>query len=92
MTGEKQSTVRVSGREAMYLRNATFLPDELALVVQTAVIDNENEFVICLSKETSEQFRDIFTEYLAKVGFDDAYQTTSEGNVLEALIDIFNLG
>jgi hypothetical protein len=73
----------------MYLRNAAFLPDELARIVHVAAAREDNEIVISLSRETSEQFRTVFTEHLAKVGFDDAYDPTSEGKVLESLIDLF---
>lgn len=89
MSNEKHGTVRLSGREAMYLRNAAFLQDELARIVNAADAGEESGIVISLSKETSERFRAIFTERLASVGFDDAYEPTSEGKVLEALIDCF---
>jgi len=89
MSSEKYGTVRLAGREAMYLRNAAFLPDELARIVKAAKDGEDNEVVISLSPEISERFREVFTEHLAKVGFDDAYEPTSEGKVLEALIDRF---
>jgi hypothetical protein len=89
MNSETHSTVRLSGREAMYLRNATFLPDELARLVNAAKDGEDNGIVISLSPEMSERFREAFTEHLAKVGFDDGYEPTSEGKILEALIDRF---
>ena len=75
----------------MYLRNARFLPDELVRIVNAANDGEDNRVVISLSQEVSEQFREAFTERLAKVGFDEAYEPTSEGKVLEALIDRFHM-
>jgi len=91
MSNEKHGSVRLAGREAMYLRNATFLPDELARIVNAAKDGEGNGVVISLSQEMSERFREVFTEHLAKVGFDEAYEPTSEGKVLEALIDRFHM-
>ncbi len=73
----------------MYLRNAAFLPDELARIVRDAKDGEGSGMSIPLSSETSERFREVLTDHLAKVGFDDAYEPTNEGKVLEALIDRF---
>ena len=89
MSDEKHCAVRLSGREAMYLRNATFLPYDLSRIVGAAENSENNGIVILLPRDASERFREIFTERLAKVGFDDDYKPTSEGKVLEALIDHF---
>jgi hypothetical protein len=88
MSSESHCSVHLAGREATYLRNAGFLPNELARIVNAAK-DSGDGIVIALSPEISERFREVFTEHLAKVGFDDAYEPTSEGKVLEALIDRF---
>jgi hypothetical protein len=89
VSSQKHGTVRLAGREAMYLRNAAFLPDELARIVKAAKDSEDNGIVISLSPEISERFREVFTEHLAAVGFDGDYEPTSEGNILEALIDRF---
>lgn len=38
----------------------------------------------------AEEFRNIFTERLAKIGFDENYELTTEGRMLEDLIDKFS--
>lgn len=91
MSSEKRNVVHLSGREAMYLKNAAFLPDELARVVDTAKDTEDNGVAILLSPEISGRLREVLTERLAKVGFDEAYRPTSEGKVLEALIDRFHV-
>jgi hypothetical protein len=73
----------------MYLKNMAFLPDDLARTVNSAAATDEKGKTISLSREASEQFRAVFTEHLAKVGFNEKYEPTSEGKVLEALIDRF---
>jgi len=45
-----------------------------------------------VSAATAEEFCEAFTEQLAKVGFDEAYEPTAEGKLLENLIDRFNEG
>ena len=73
----------------MYLKNTAFLPDELARIINAGDAGDNGGILLSLSRDTSEQFRSIFTERLAKVGFDGGYEPTSEGNVLETLIDRF---
>jgi hypothetical protein len=45
-----------------------------------------------ISAATAEGFREAFTGQLAKVGFDEAYEPTAEGRLLENLIDRFHEG
>lgn len=75
----------------MYLKNSAALPEDLAQIVNAAAARDKNEIVISLSREIAERFRAVFTEHLAKVGFDDVYEPTSEGKILESLIDRFLL-
>lgn len=42
-----------------------------------------------VDSDLAERFRSAFTERLAQVGFDPAYELTGEGAVLEELIDVF---
>jgi len=37
--------------------------------------------------DDADDLRDLCTEYLAEIGFDESYQVTAKGNVLETLID-----
>lgn len=45
-----------------------------------------------VSAATAEEFREAFTERLTKVGFDESYEPTAEGKLLEDLIDRFHEG
>ena len=83
------SAVNLSQVEAMYLRNVTYLPDVLAQVIESGGAIEANRIVVLITGATSELFRTVFTERLAKIGFDSSYELTSEGKMLEALIDRF---
>ncbi|MDR2880589.1 MAG: hypothetical protein LBV29_01635 [Azoarcus sp.] len=89
MSSKFCGTIRLSGREAMYLMNAEFLPVDLMRIVNSAKGGEDNGIIISVTPEISDSFRESFTERLAEVGFDDAYEPTSEGKILEELIDIF---
>ena len=85
---EKKRMVELSSQQLMYLRNTNFLPALLVQLVATAKT-SKAKYHVPVSRDTAEQFRDAFTNRLAKVGFDANYEPTSEGKVLEELIDRF---
>ena len=80
--------VKLSHAEVEYLSNANFLTSS-----QLAMLSNAESSVdgvnLILTKNSAEGFRDKFTEELARVGFDENYETTTEGQMLEELIDRF---
>ena len=81
--------VTITGRELMYLRNTEFLPEELARLINSASPSGADRYSIEVSPQDAEQLRTCFTERLARVGFDDNYAQTREGETLEVLIDRF---
>ncbi len=88
MTSELK-TVQLSPRELMYLKNTDFLAAPLVDVVDSAESTGNERHTVRVSAEIAEEFRSAFTERLAKVGFDADYEPTSEGQMLEGLIDRF---
>jgi hypothetical protein len=84
MSGKKIS-VRLSQAQLHYLARATFLPTELRELAASVTAVR----VFSIDTETAERFRDVFTERLARVGFDTDYALTEEGVILEELIDAF---
>lgn len=76
--------------EVDYLETAGFLPPALLKSLRGAQWHSAAASVLELSPETAEEFREAFTEQLAKVGFDEAYDPTAEGRLLENLIDRFH--
>ena len=51
--------------------------------------DRENQFVINIDKNTADRIRDWAGEKLQTKGFGINYTLTSEGSLLEDLIDLF---
>ena len=81
--------VKLSKQETMYLKTAQFLPSSLAEVLRNALPADGRSGTLSLSRQHAEAFRDAFTERLASVGFDQHYEPTEEGRMLEQLIDSF---
>lgn len=75
--------------EIEYFRKANFLAPHLVAALEAAECEGDTRFVLKISRDRAEEFRSAMTERLAKVGFDDNYEPTSEGSLLEELIDRF---
>ena len=83
------TTIRLSRDEIDYLNNADFLKPLQIDTLRRAESLNDASTILRLSHDLAEEFRDAFTVQLAQVGFDEKYDTTSEGQILENLIDRF---
>lgn len=84
-------TIRLSRQEIDYLINANFLGPLQIDEVRAAESSNDASAVLRVSRDLAEEFREAFTNELAKVGFDENYNLTAEGRILEDLIDRFNI-
>jgi hypothetical protein len=84
-----RGTVNLSKQEAMYLKTAQFLPSSLAELLRNTLPADGRSGPLSLSRQHAEEFRDAFTVRLATVGFDQNYEPTEEGRMLEQLIDSF---
>jgi hypothetical protein len=84
-------TIRLSAKQLEYLKSANFLPASLGAILDTAQYMTTETCSISVSQDTAEEFRSVFTERLARAGFDISYELTDEGRVLEDLIDRFHL-
>jgi hypothetical protein len=82
-------TIKLSGLDIAYLTNTQFLPDDLSRLVCAANSGDGDARLLEVDGATAEVFRDEFTARLAKVGFDQNYEPTREGKLLEDLIDRF---
>lgn len=72
-----------------YLDGSDFLSREQLGVIRQGKWRSPNSVSLQLPDEVAEEFREVFTNQLAKVGFDEAYEATEEGGLLEDLIDLF---
>ena len=82
-------SVQISVDLCSYLRSATYLPADLRDMLQERLPDCGQAATWSLNADIAERFRDCFTERLAQAGFDSDYNLSSEGAVLEELIDRF---
>jgi hypothetical protein len=85
-------TIKLPGREIHYLLNAEFLDPLQVEAVRAIEMSSDGSAVLELSRNLAEAFREAFTTELARVGFDENYDLTAEGRILENLIDIFHVG
>jgi hypothetical protein len=87
-----ENRIQLSRRQVEYLRQSSFLPASLGQIVEAAAPAEDGARVLRISREVAEEFRSAFTDQLAKVGFGADYGPTSDGRILEELIDRFFLG
>jgi hypothetical protein len=78
--------------EVDYLNTAGLLPSDLLECLRDIRWRSGVAGTFKVSAATAEAFREAFTEQLAKAGFDEAYEPTAEGRLLESLIDRFHQG
>jgi hypothetical protein len=84
-------TIKLPRREIHYLINAKFLSPLHIEAVRAAQSSSGGSAVLKLSRNLAEEFREAFTNELAKVGFDENDDLTAEGRILEDLIDFFHV-
>jgi hypothetical protein len=82
--------VNLLRNEAEYLSTSGFLPIGLLECLKGIAWEAGAAGTLAVPFGVAEQFREAFTEQLAKVGFDEAYEPTEEGRLLEDLIDRFH--
>lgn len=76
-------TFELTGEQMQYLTQPSMSKDMLrGLSVKGDLIVEGNH-------EAVEQLRERLTERLARVGFDEDYSPTQEGELIEKLIDLF---
>jgi hypothetical protein len=76
--------VRLSSSDVLYLKNTSFLPGRLLWCLNAAEAVSNGTYLLRVSPAVAEEFRDVFTERLAKVGFNSNYELTHEGKLLAA--------
>lgn len=84
--------IRLSLGQSQFLRNATFLPEALRRTLDEVLPAGQGACDLLVTTALAEELRSSFTDRLADVGFDAAYELTDEGRSLEELIDRFYVG
>ncbi len=81
--------VNLSVEEYNLLNSKKFLNSNLMTRIKNAFLTKNNSYVLEISEEDADTIRDLCGEQLQKIGFDENYNPTSEGLILESLIDKF---
>lgn len=77
--------------EYNYLCRASFLEDKYREFLFSCKHDNSN-YLISIDDDSADEIRDLCEEQLQVAGFDEIYELTAEGEILESLIDKFFIG
>ena len=72
-----------------YLSEADFLSPSERESISGGEWKSNHSMTLQLPDAIAEEFREKFTEQLAAAGFDEDYELTKEGELLEGLIDLF---
>jgi len=88
---EEKRNFRLSPDELECLGHLTATEQSLAALVKRAE-GNSRSTTLKLTPDEAEQLRDFLTIQLAMVGFDQDYNPTPTGKMIERLIDKFFIG
>lgn len=91
MSYQMSVKINLSKVEYEYLHTATFLPPRLKKAFSFIKKEN-NHLQMRISPNEADEIRDLCGEQLQLVGFDEKYQPTPEGKILESLIDKLFIG
>ncbi len=80
--------IELNKSEYNYLHEAPFLSNDHRYLLSTAN-QLDDAYILEISKTNADEIRDCLGERLQLVGFDKEYDLTTEGEILEGLIDKF---
>jgi len=83
----KAYVFRLSLEEFEYIKALSLIEKKLLPIIDRARLSPDRIIVEVQHLDEVERIRDIFTENLAKSGFDESYDLTHDGAMLESLID-----
>ncbi|MGK7899211.1 MAG: hypothetical protein AB4372_37745 [Xenococcus sp. (in: cyanobacteria)] len=82
-------TINLTVKEFQYLFSENFLPSELLNKIYNSSHMINNSYEIIMSEDEANIARDLCGELLQIKGFDENYEPSQEGIMLENLIDKF---
>ncbi len=83
--------VRLDKEEYTYLQEKDFFSQVILKNINTEK-KSDNVFIVILPEDAADELRDLLGEQLQIYGFDENYEVTKEGMMLENLIDKFFIG
>ena len=82
-------SIKLSRDELDYLTSAGFLDDSQLNALKEAKWISPSKIILNISVGEAEKFREAMADRLPICGFDDNYDLTHEGKILDDLIDRF---
>ena len=83
--------IELNRSEYNYLCQASFLEDKYRKLLFSSNQQDE-KYSLKISEDQADEIRDLCGQQLQAVGFDIKYELTSEGKILESLVDKFFVG
>jgi hypothetical protein len=83
--------IELNQAEYNYLFKVVFVEDKYRKMLHF-MKQNDDKYLIKVSEGQADDIRDLCGEQLQIVGFDEGYELTNEGKILETLIDKFFVG
>lgn len=83
--------IELNRNEYNYLCQASFLDDKYRKLLFSGQ-QADGKYLIKVSEDQADEIRDLCGEQLQITGFDEKYELTYEGKILESLQDKFFIG
>lgn len=80
--------IELNRNEYYYLCQASFLEDQYRKLLFPSQQQGDM-YTLIISEEQADEIRDLCGERLQIAGFDEKYELTQEGKILESLVDKF---
>jgi hypothetical protein len=80
--------IKLNKKEYNYLCQATFINESCKNLLSSSQTDDDT-YLITISEDQADEIRELCGEQLQVIGFDDKYELTLEGKILESLVDKF---
>lgn len=84
--------ITLNKAEYEYLIHAKYLDSKIINMLSNVNIENNFKYTLDFPSELIEEMRLIFEDRLQDVGFNEKYDLTDEGKIIENLIDKFFIG
>ncbi|MBI2742621.1 MAG: hypothetical protein HYX48_01740 [Chlamydiales bacterium] len=85
------SKIELSSGEYKYLCKASFLEDKYRKLLFSGT-KQDKKYSLEISEDQADEIRNLCQEQLQIVGFDEKYELTPDGKILESLVDKFFVG
>ncbi len=84
--------IKLRNNEFFYIISKDFLPVEMIEMIKQSCEKYGFNYLLNISEDEADQLRDLFSDQLQVVGFDENDNLTKEGQMIENLIDKFFIG